>query len=79
MVTPGFSLTHIRQSLLIYPQAQNQPCTDFGIHPRLPFIKELYDEQKVPWLNQWSARVRSKLGLMEICQNAPERSDVDGR
>ncbi|CAK9034473.1 unnamed protein product [Durusdinium trenchii] len=49
--------TTVRRSISLLPeevhkiQAQNQPCTDFGIHPRLPFIKELYDEQKVTFVN----------------------------
>ena len=29
-----------------HAQAQNQPCSSFGIHPRLPYIKELYDDNQ---------------------------------
>lgn len=31
---------------LLPREAQNQPCSEFGIHPRLPFLKELYDDDQ---------------------------------
>ncbi len=30
--------------------SSSQPCNVFGIHPRLPFLKELYDEKDVSFV-----------------------------
>ncbi|CAJ1332243.1 unnamed protein product [Effrenium voratum] len=47
----------VRRSITLLPdevhriQATGQACGDFGIHPRLPFLKQLYDQQKVAFIN----------------------------
>ncbi|CAL1161568.1 unnamed protein product [Cladocopium goreaui] len=85
--------TTVRRSISLLPdevhkiQAQNQPCSEFGIHPRLPFLKELYDDDQLAFVNDVGSLVEpltpdmigtgfhAKGGTGETCQGLFSHAD----
>lgn len=83
----------VRRSITLLPsdvhriQASNQACSDFGIHPRLPFLKQLYDQGQVTFVNDVGSLVEplskdqigtgfhAKGGSGEICQGLFSHAD----
>ena len=83
----------VRRSITLLPsevhriQASGQACSDFGIHPRLPFLKQLYDEGQVSFVNDVGSLVEplrkdqigtgfhAKGGSGEICQGLFSHAD----
>lgn len=83
----------VRRGITLLPdevhkiQAQNQPCSSFGIHPRLPYIKELYDDNQVTFVNDVGSLVEpltpdmigkgfhAKGGTGETCQGLFSHAD----